>query len=118
MNETDLDEVCQLELELLEPGTRSNPDRLKRLLHTEFVEIGASGRIWDRAQAIDELTLRPGVGVAVGELTAHEVVEDVALVTYTTSASRRASLWVRTEAGWQVRFHQGTPVPGRATPVS
>lgn len=40
--------AIEAELKLLDPEVRRSPQRVGELLHPEFVEIGASGRIWDR----------------------------------------------------------------------
>jgi hypothetical protein len=45
--------------------------------------------------------------------------EDVALARYMSRArsegveqvSHRTSVWVNTNEGWRLRFHQGTPIP-------
>lgn len=43
----DLDTVVAHELELLDPAVRGDPTAVRRLLHEEFSEIGASGQWWD-----------------------------------------------------------------------
>ncbi|WP_370626547.1 DUF4440 domain-containing protein [Streptomyces sp. NBRC 110035] len=40
--------AVEAELKLLDPEVRRSPERVGELLHPEFVEIGASGRVWDR----------------------------------------------------------------------
>lgn len=114
-----LDHLRALETELRRIETRRNRNRLERLLHRDFVEIGRSGRRYDRAAILSEFA-------AGGELpTVHaqdfelaELDPGIALLTYRSAHldsdgklhhfSLRSSLWVRTDAGWQVRFHQGT----------
>ena len=44
-----LRQVLELELQLLDPAVRGNRVAVEQLLHPDFVEVGASGRIWDRA---------------------------------------------------------------------
>jgi ribonuclease HI len=43
---------------------------------------------------------------------------DVALVTYETVSdagrARRSSVWLKARGRWQLRHHQGTPVPAAA----
>ncbi|HEX6286715.1 MAG TPA: hypothetical protein VFZ80_04465, partial [Acidimicrobiia bacterium] len=49
----------------------------------------------------------------------HLIDEDVALVRYVSNetldggsrSTERTSIWVNTNEGWQLRFHQGTPLP-------
>jgi hypothetical protein len=45
-HDPDLDEVLDRERSLLTRPVRSDPDAVRRLLHPEFREFGASGRVW------------------------------------------------------------------------
>jgi ribonuclease HI len=107
-----LEEVVALELQLLDPAVRADREAVERLLHPEFREIGASGRLWDRASMVAALAQDPGTGARASEIDARFVAEDLVLVTYVTDSddghARRSSLWVRGEDGWRVLFHQGT----------
>lgn len=106
-----LAEVIALELRLLQPDTRADRRALERLLHPEFREIGASGRLWERDAIIAALIADPGDRFAARDVEAHRIAANAVLVTYATERSRRSSLWVRGDEGWQARFHQGTPTP-------
>lgn len=44
------------ELRLLDAEVRRSPERLGALLHPDFYEFGSSGRLWDRAAVLAELT--------------------------------------------------------------
>ena len=60
MNPSDLDQhLIDLETELLGAGTRANAERLNELLADDFVEFGASGRIWDKPSVIAGLLSEP-----------------------------------------------------------
>jgi hypothetical protein len=116
---TATDAVVERELDLLSPAVRADRARLEQLLHPEFVEIGASGRRWTRAEIVDALVATPGVDdLRVADVHARALGPDVVLVTYTTrrrgSAVHRSSIWVRRGADWVARFHQGTPAPDDA----
>lgn len=107
--------AAKLELELLDPERRRQTAVLERLLHADFAEVGASGRLWDRASVIAELADRPSVEQDVRDLTVRAVARGVVLVMYVTSdaadgarAARRASLWLCEGAEWKLLFHQGT----------
>jgi hypothetical protein len=106
------DEVVALELRLLEPEVRADRREVERLLHPEFREIGASGRLWDRESMVAALAEDPGTGATASEMEARVVGEGVVLVTYVAESaarrSRRSSVWVRGADGWRVLFHQGT----------
>ncbi len=114
-----LHELQALEVELHHPGVRCSRARLEQLLHPDFHEVGRSGRPYDRDTVIRFLAaqdtqpvvasddfavslLGPGVAL-LGYRSAH-VAPGAGLVHHTL----RASLWLQTGAGWQLRYHQGT----------
>jgi hypothetical protein len=108
--------VRALELRLLDPAVRRDRAAVDRLLHPEFVEFGASGRVWDKASVLDSLSVDSGPSPVVSDLRSERLSPDAVLVTYRAqrpgaTASLRASVWLRDAEGWRVRFHQGTPTP-------
>ena len=112
----DLAEAMRLELMLLEPAVRADPDRLRSLLHAEFSEMGAFGRRWDRSSIIAALGEETGNDAAeVEELAARAIAPAAILVTYISARSIgrtfRSSIWVWSGGGWSVLFHQGTVIP-------
>lgn len=121
--EDDLEEVLRRERLLLDPGVRADPDAVLDLLHPEFAEIGASGRLWDGPSVAAALSHTPHAGhlhdagpdrLAVDEVALHRLADDTVLLTYrlpdSERPSRRSSLWLRDpRRGWVLRFHQGTP---------
>lgn len=107
-------EVIRRERQLLDPEVRHQPDLVRALLHSEFVEFGASGRIWNAESIIDALT---------SEQTPHEITAtdflalpldpNVVLLTFKTDSAERiclrSSVWIRSDGdNWLLRFHQGT----------
>jgi|SRR5215207_4390391 len=107
------DRVVALERSLLTRAVRRDRARLERLLHPDFVEIGASGRRWSRAEMLDALPDEPSLDdVEAFDLVAQQLAPDVVLVTYSTrratTSVHRSSIWVRRDGAWVVRFHQGT----------
>jgi hypothetical protein len=109
-----LDQVVALELRLLDPATRRRPSAVEALLHQDFREIGASGRLWDRESIVAALAEHPGAAARASEVSARFVADQVVLVTYVAERagvrSLHSSLWVGGGDGWRVVFHQGTPV--------
>lgn len=106
-------EVEALEVELLSPAARRSAARLEQLLDGDFCEIGASGRVWTRAETIAALPAEPwSEPIPYAELVGTLLTPDLALVTYVSDPegrrARRSSLWRRTPAGWRLRHHQGT----------
>lgn len=110
-------------LEHLEEGMwlepRNDPEWMDRMLHPEFTEVGMSGSTHTRNE-----TVAPPEAVIEVSLP-HEgyrmdlIDEDVALVRYVSHDSyagverhaQRTSVWINTNDGWRLRFHQGTPLP-------
>ena len=108
--------VLDLERQFLDPRIRSDRIRLGALLHPDFEEIGASGRLWSRGETIDLLTEEDAVAHEAQPLSTSCVDENTILVVFQTTSALggclRSSLWVRSDDGrWRLRFHQGTPQP-------
>ncbi len=119
LSETDRTEIGDAERRLLDPAVRGDPTSLATLLAHDFVEIGASGRRYDRSQVIAALADEgDGYAATLADLEIDELAEDVVLVRYRTESRSRAnasprhairtSLWRRTPKGWQMFHHQGT----------
>lgn len=111
-----LDDVVHLEQLLLDPAVRSDGGRVEALLHPDFVEHGASGRVWDRDGVVEALPADPAVIGEAVDFVPVRIAENVVLLTYRIHGPRetmRSSVWVKDgTAGWRMRFHQGTLVPG------
>lgn len=108
----DVEAVVELEQELLDPGVRGDYGQLAFLLHPEYREIGASGRLWGREELIEELVAAPGSQARFELVDAVPLASDLVQVVYRTvngsGSALRSSLWQRTEGRWRLRFHQGT----------
>jgi hypothetical protein len=111
-------EVVRRELLLLDPEVRADLGRVHGLLHSDFLELGASGRIWDAATVAEALVASSeplDQGAAVDPVPVSLSV-DIVLLTYRIDGrlrpSMRSSVWLRSAEGqWLLRFHQGTPTP-------
>jgi len=124
VDEEDLQTLKQLEVELHQSATRRNASRMQELLHDEFEEFGRSGRRYTRREVLNEFVSADAVLPAVHaeDFEFKRLAECVVLLTYMSAhldssgaAHRytlRSSLWVRSAGGWQMRFHQGTPMSG------
>ncbi len=120
MNENELLTVLRpLEMSLHRRAARNMPETLARLLHADFEEIGRSGRHYSRDDILDEFeNTQTWPQVVSTEYRVHRIGEGVALLLYRSAHvndegrlhrhTLRASLWLRTASGWQMRFHQGT----------
>ncbi len=108
--------VRAAELELLDGAVRGDPDRVGKLLHPDFVEVGRSGRRWRRDETIAALAEeRQRPKTDTDEWLFTEVSPTLVLVTYRITAasgsSRHSSLWEISAATPVMRFHQGTALP-------
>ena len=109
--------VIDLESKLLNSKFRSSSDFLEKILHDDFLEIGASGRTYNKEQTIDLMTGEPEFSALATDFRFSQIAEDVALLTYTleiispnygTRHSIRSSVWKLENGNWQLAFHQGT----------
>ncbi|WP_285728079.1 ribonuclease HI family protein [Psychromicrobium xiongbiense] len=104
--------VIALERQLLDPAIRADASRVAVLLHPDFEEIGASGRLWSRDALIATMA-EDFVAPLIDQLNAAVLTEDAILLTYRSlgmnGAALRSSLWLRHQGQWRLRFHQGTP---------
>ncbi|WP_077490794.1 ribonuclease HI family protein [Sinomonas mesophila] len=111
--EKDIEAVVELEQELLDPEVRADYGQLAYLLHPDYSEVGASGRLWGREELIEELVDGPELQVRFELVDAAAVGPDVVQLVYRTvgvqGSALRSSLWQRTDGRWRLRFHQGTP---------
>lgn len=110
-----------LEVELHRLDTRQNKARLEQLLHPDFVEFARSGRRYSRPEVLAEFAAAGAAleSVRVEQFEAAAIEDGAVLVTYASAhesatghvhrRTLRSSLWVETESGWRMRFHQGTP---------
>ena len=109
---TDEEQVIALERALLEDATRSDTAAVAALLHPQWSEVGRSGRLWTRAEILDEIGPLASP-VTLDVISCLRVGEDALLLTWRAStdsgSTLRSSLWVRTSGHWQQLFHQGTP---------
>ncbi len=115
-----LQHLRQLEISLHQPEVRRDRTRLHELLHESFAEFGRSGRSYRRSDIPELLSheVTPGP-IWSQDFALAEIAEGIVLLTYKSANidsnrelcchTLRSSLWQRTERGWQMRFHQGTP---------
>lgn len=97
-----------------------------RLMAPTYWEIGASGRRYSRNFILQHLATNPPVDAgAAGWRTTDFACQPLGpatyLLTYTLTQpscleparlTRRATIWQRTENGWQILYHQGTIIIG------
>ncbi|MGF6174354.1 DUF4440 domain-containing protein [Ensifer sp. 4252] len=125
-----IDEIRALEEALHRPEVRRSRTAVEALLAEGFVEFGASGTRYHRAEMI-ELLCDEDDEPADGELEATDfslmpISSDAVLLTYRTvrrgsdgpeRQALRSSIWKRTGERWQMLFHQGTLTRPAASPA-
>lgn len=108
-------ELFEAESQLLSPEVRADPTRLDSLLRDDFIEVGSSGKIYEKWLLIDMMTNETHGKVMIRDFSVRDLMANVALVTYrsvgTSGQVRRSSVWVREFGRWRMVFHQGTRLP-------
>lgn len=113
-----LSQLQSVEVELHHPGVRCSRERLEQLLHPDFHEVGRSGRAYDRDTVVNHLASQAPPVVESDAFSVLALGPASALLTYRSAHvepdgrrvnhTLRSSVWIETEAGWQLRYHQGT----------
>ena len=123
-----LQTLTVLEVELHDPATRRDRQRLEQLLHAKFREIGRSGHTHTRIEVVTDLPQEPPAATLhASGFAVCVLAEDVVLLTYESANvakdgtlerhALRSSVWKGSPGGWQIVFHQGTPTaPGLERP--
>jgi ribonuclease HI len=119
MNDAVLGHLRELEESLWRAETRFDRAYLEGTLHPDFVEFGQSGRTYTRDEAVATPTIDFEAEIPLPHFEAHELSDDVVLITYVgrvdyhdhAVTANRASIWVRSNDRWLLRYHQGTPAP-------
>ncbi len=115
MDDTELvDRAVEHERRLLDPTVRARPDLVGSALAPDFVEIGQTGRRWNREALIEALAHAPGVSIATPVMTGRVIGPNLVLLEYRTEgdhgAVHRSSVWRLDHNRWQILFHQATRV--------
>lgn len=111
--------LTRLEESMWIERTRFDESFLQRTLASDFVEFGKSGKMHSRDAVLNSARKVIGIVLPLRELAVRRLDENTAQVTYISETenadgrlvSRRSSIWFKTPQGWQLRFHQGTPIP-------
>lgn len=99
--------------------TRFDAEWMDRVLHPDFVEVGMSGQVHTREETLEPLPVELEARLPHDGYRLELIDEDVAMARYVSHDTldgidrhaHRTSIWVNTNEGWRLRFHQGTPLP-------
>ena len=114
--------LCE-ELKRLEPifhtsATGPEKHKYQPVIAPDFWEVGASGKRYDRELVLKTLAEREVAGIfeqlSTEDFDCVVLEANCFLVRYLLRqgprVTRRASIWKRTNVGWQIVYHQGTIV--------
>ena len=107
-------ELLALEERLLDPAVRAVPGQVRALLAPEFIEFGASGRVFDRDAILAMLASEaPRVALLARGFKARLLAPGAALTTWRVRRddgveTLRSSVWQQQDGRWLMVFHQGT----------
>ena len=112
------------ELSALEPITHRLPSgagraEIEALLEVDFIEIGASGTVYERSFVVDTVVKRYARKLdpddsrwVIEDFSTRQVASGLYLVSYRLTfggrISRRSTLWRKHESGYLAVYHQGT----------
>jgi hypothetical protein len=119
--DSDVAHVLRLERELQTAECRRDRARVSALLADDFVEVGASGRVWDLASTLELLGAESGddAVIEVHDLAGRVIGHGFVMARWDSvragRRARRTSLWRRDSPGWRLVHHQGTPLPDGLT---
>ena len=93
---------------------------LTDLIDDEFMEIGSSAQLHDKAEVIRWFKKAESLDIQGIHFKAKFLSGDVILLTYIsvtreqdldkTKQALRSSIWRNVEGSWRMVFHQGTPI--------
>ena len=101
---SNFDYVKELEIELASQNTRVNPKRLSELLHNQFEESGKSGKIYNKADIISELSTWKYFEAKLTDFKYFELSNSCVLLKYKSSINgvnvNRSSIWLKEDKRW------------------
>ena len=112
------DMLFELEQRLAQVGKRLSAKEASSLIAEDFVEFGASGKVWSKAQIVAAMSEWSPIERIVENFRVRELSASVCLVTYKVIGvdrqpcpfSLRRSIWRNNGGTWQIVFHHGTNV--------
>ena len=91
---------------------------MDKVLAPNFFEYGRSGRVYQREDTLAIPTEEIPAVIPLVNFKARPIDNNVVQITYISivnyphseERALRSSIWLRTPKGWQLIFHQGTPI--------
>lgn len=117
LTEHELETLKDLEESLWRSETRFDLSHQEKVFAPDFFEFGRSGRTYTREQMVRTVAEPVIAKLPLQNYKVHLLDLNNVLVTYVSEVqyeelekANRCSIWSRTSEGWQLRFHQGTPI--------
>ncbi|MDP7549757.1 MAG: DUF4440 domain-containing protein [Acidimicrobiales bacterium] len=113
LSRSDLEELQSLEEGMWRSETRGDRGWTDAHLAPGFFEFGLSGRRYDRGEVLDTEVGGIDAVLPLSDFRCTNLGDSHVLVTYQVECyggrANRSSIWHRTDTGWLMDFHQGTP---------
>ncbi len=112
-------ELLELEESLWVEKTRFDYDYMDKVLSPDFREFGRSGKVYKREDTLNAPHQLINAKLPLRDFMVYQIGDNVFQVTYVSEVmdeeleiGNRSSIWLKTQNGWKLRFHQGTVVRG------
>jgi hypothetical protein len=110
-------DLTRLEEAMWRQATRFDPAFQEARFSEDFFEFGRSGRVYSRTDAIRTDSTPVHARLPLLNLRLRILDQNTVQLTYDSEVTyggvvehaRRSSIWSRSDRGWVMRFHQGTP---------
>ena len=105
--------ILELEKSLFKYEFISDKNYLNRVIDDSFMEVGKSGKKFDKADVVNELSaLEADRKIAIYNYTCDEIAENLYLVHYITKSDEekifRSSIWKDENDSIKLLFHQAS----------
>lgn len=118
LSSADHEKLKELEESLWRSETRFDQEYMNKVLAPDFFEFGRSGRIYQRVDTLGAPAQEIIAKLPLKNFTVRLIDNNVVQVTYISEVTddgvievgNRSSIWSKAGTGWQLRFHQGTPI--------
>jgi len=111
--------IIEMELKLLDKNIRNNKNELIKYISKEFIEYGASGRIYTYYDTLKYLPIEETqIKYKIIKIESKILSENIILLLYIIEKNNgieniitnRSSIWKKENNNWKIIFHQGTKV--------
>lgn len=107
------DKILKLEKSLFKHEYMSNVDYLKNVIDEKYLEVGKSGRKFNRSDVINDLSvLKEDRQIIIYNFSCEQIDKDTYLVHYITKDGEnniyRTSIWKKEDENLKIIFHQAS----------